>query len=114
MKYCVVNAEGFITAAGSTSDTGTLTLRPGEQIVEVENPPASLLTRHKLVDGEVVDTREPLLKLGTSMLRKRAYPPIGDQLDVLWRVLEKHPELLDTDAQTMLGKIQAVKAKHPK
>jgi hypothetical protein len=40
--------------------------------------------------------------------RKRApeYPPIGDQLDALWKGGE--------DAEEMLAKVQAVKAKYPK
>jgi hypothetical protein len=39
-------------------------------------------------------------------LRKPEYPPIGDQLDALWK---------GGDAATeMLAKVQAVKAKYPK
>lgn len=34
------------------------------------------------------------------------YPPIGDQLDALWKGGE--------DAEEMLAKVQAVKAKYPK
>jgi hypothetical protein len=38
--------------------------------------------------------------------RKREYPPIGDQLDALWKGGEAAAE--------MLSKVQAVKAKYPK
>lgn len=38
--------------------------------------------------------------------RRLEYPPIGDQLDALWKG--------GAEAQAMLEKIQAVKAKHPK
>jgi hypothetical protein len=38
--------------------------------------------------------------------RAPEYPPIGDQLDALWKGGE--------DAQEMLAKVQAVKAKYPK
>jgi hypothetical protein len=38
--------------------------------------------------------------------RQPEYPPIGDQLDALWKGGE--------DAQEMLAKVQAVKAKYPK
>lgn len=38
--------------------------------------------------------------------RRLEYPPIGDQLDALWKGGE--------EAEAMLAKIQAVKAKHPK
>ena len=39
-------------------------------------------------------------------LRKPEYPPIGDQLDALWKG--------GTAATDMLAKVQAVKAKYPK
>ena len=44
----------------------------------------------------------------TQYQRDRApeYPPIGDQLDALWKGGE--------DAEEMLAKVQAVKAKYPK
>lgn len=38
--------------------------------------------------------------------RRLEYPPIGDQLDALWKG--------GAEAQAMLEQIQAVKAKHPK
>lgn len=38
--------------------------------------------------------------------RQREYPPIGDQLDALWKGGEAAAE--------MLAKVQAVKAKYPK
>jgi len=38
--------------------------------------------------------------------RSEEYPPIGDQLDALWKGGE--------DAEEMLAKVQAVKAKYPK
>lgn len=38
--------------------------------------------------------------------RQREYPSMGDQLDALWKG--------GVDAETMLQKIQAVKAKYPK
>ena len=38
--------------------------------------------------------------------RAKEYPPIGDQLDALWKG--------GTEAEAMLAKVQAVKAKYPK
>ena len=57
----------------------------------------------------------PVLEVG----RKRAvnYPPIGDQLDAIWKELSARKaggDTLVSDADSMLGKIQAVKKKHPK
>jgi hypothetical protein len=38
--------------------------------------------------------------------RSKEYPPIGDQLDALWKG--------GAEAEAMLAKVQAVKAKYPK
>ncbi len=38
--------------------------------------------------------------------RQREYPPIGDQLDALWKG--------GAEAEAMLAKVQAVKQKYPK
>jgi len=38
--------------------------------------------------------------------RAKEYPPIGDQLDALWKG--------GVEAEAMLAKVQAVKAKYPK
>ena len=38
--------------------------------------------------------------------RAREYPPIGDQLDALWKG--------GAEAEAMLAKVQAVKARYPK
>jgi hypothetical protein len=44
--------------------------------------------------------------------RAAAYPPIGDQLDVLWRFIATLP--LTPEVGEMLTQIQAVKARFPK
>lgn len=44
--------------------------------------------------------------------RARAYPSVGDQLDVLWREMQALP--LTKEANAMLKQIQAVKAEYPK
>ena len=47
------------------------------------------------------------------MQRKRHYPPIGDQLDAIWKLVGS----LGTDAtpaRDMLAKIEEVKARFPK
>jgi hypothetical protein len=43
---------------------------------------------------------------GYAALRQNEYPPIGDQLDALWKGGDAAAE--------MLAKVQAVKAKYPK
>lgn len=49
--------------------------------------------------------------------RKREYPEIGEQLDAIWKYLlsvRVSGEVLDDETNAMLGKIVAVKTKHPK
>ena len=43
--------------------------------------------------------------------RAKAYPPIGDQLDALWKMIEPPP---GSEAEAMKAQIMAVKAKYPK
>ena len=50
-------------------------------------------------------------------LRAKEYPPISDQLDAIWKELNKRRldgESLVQDADDMLGRILAVKNKYPK
>ena len=49
--------------------------------------------------------------------RREEYPDIGDQLDAIWKELNNlrmNGENLVSDADSMLGKILAVKKNHPK
>lgn len=55
--------------------------------------------------------------LSYEQLRAKEYPPIGDQLDAIWKELNYrrlNGETLVQDADDMLGKILAVKQKYPK
>lgn len=46
-------------------------------------------------------------------LRKKAYPPIGDQLDALWKLLgQTAPQ--GSSAADLYRQIQAVKQRYPK
>jgi len=47
--------------------------------------------------------------------RRKEYPPIGDQLDAIWKVLAGYNmDSLHEDASSMLELILEVKAKYPK
>ncbi len=46
--------------------------------------------------------------------RVEEYPSVGDQLGVLWRLLEQRPELLNDEARAMLTRINAVKSTYSK
>lgn len=58
----------------------------------------------KFIDG--VFTKPEIVPVHYAYARKGEYPPIGDQLDALWKGGEAAAE--------MLARIQAVKNKYPK
>ena len=62
--------------------------------------------------GEFRRTGESWMKSSYAQQRSMAYPPIGDQLDVLWKALGSMLE--DQRAEAMLAQIQAVKDRYPK
>jgi len=45
--------------------------------------------------------------------RRNAYPPIGDQLDMLWHSIDQNPKL-KSEYFEFYEAIKAVKVKHPK
>jgi len=76
------------------------------------------------VDGDTVTvTRTAVAKTEAELAsayrdaRRDAYPPIGDQLDALWKELNYRRlqgENLIQEADDMLGAVLAVKSAHPK
>ena len=66
------------------------------------------------ISGKVFNAQDELVPVDRGYLhnRRSSYPPIGDQLDVLWKTLG--PMLEDPRAQDMLAQIQAVKDRYPK
>ena len=58
------------------------------------------------VDAEVARLRQEWQNTEYQRLRAPAYPPIGDQLDALWKGGDAAAE--------MLARVQAVKAQFPK
>ena len=66
------------------------------------------------VYGKVFNSRDELVPVdrGYVQSRRAAYPPIGDQLDALWKAIG--PMLDDPDASAMLDRIRAVKDLYPK
>ena len=68
---------------------------------EVTNPPTRVQ-----VDAEVARIKTEIAASEYQKSRVTEYPPIGDQLDALWKG--------GAEAEAMLAKIQAVKAKFPK
>jgi hypothetical protein len=91
------------------------------------------MNRHKLVDGVKIDlTAKEIAELDAQDLawlknksknnikqapyinqRKNAYPPIGDQLDMLWHSIDQNPKL-KSEYFDFYETIKAVKVKYPK
>ena len=65
----------------------------------------------------VADIEAKMNEIGTesnyAQQRRNAYPPIGDQLDMLWHSIDKDPQL-KSKYFDFYEAIKAVKAKYPK
>ena len=47
--------------------------------------------------------------------RRREYPPIGDQLDALWKLIQTNADKIDlAEAAPLLAAVQEIKNKYPK
>ena len=95
-----------------TKVNAIVSLRPKSNFVMVNNVVTEWLddTQTPPTDAEI---QAEVIRLqqkyeADSYKRNRAseYPPIGDQLDALWKG--------GAEAEAMLAKVQAVKAKYPK
>ena len=73
-------------------------------------------------DGVLIHSQEIVLtpeqELGQILENRKAdYPPIGDQLDVIWKELNRRKaagDVLNAETDAMLSKILGVKALYPK
>lgn len=110
MKIITAYPGAYIKAAGldSLNDSDKYEYLNGElDIPSIKDVP--------IVDEVAVAEKERLAKVHTA--RVKEYPPIGDQLDAIWMQLNSMRlggTDLVSDADHILGKILAVKKKHPK
>tara|TARA_Y100000034_G_C6883449_1_gene405234 strand:+ start:245 stop:580 length:336 start_codon:yes stop_codon:yes gene_type:complete len=77
--------------------------------------PNNTTTEDMYVGGEVVKFIPP--EVPYNVLRRNAYPPIGDQLDAIWKQLNQDRlggKSLIQEVDDQLNKVLAVKAAHPK
>lgn len=82
----------------------------GESSIELETDATQMID---LISLQPVPKQIPeAVEESYLMRRLREYPPIGDQLDVLWKEMRNLP--LTAEADAMLKRIQAVKERHPK
>lgn len=74
--------------------------------------------RYKLVttiNDKEVRTAWVEIDVPISDLRRAAYPPIGDQLDAMWKLIQANSDKIDLgEAAPLLAAVQEVKDKYPK
>lgn len=67
----------------------------------------------KLVDEKVRELSSEEAHERTRAYRAGHYPPVGDQLDAIWKLIEEMGAP-NAEAQSMLGQIKSVKRQFPK
>lgn len=101
VAYDLVDAAGAVVATHCCYDTDLPSVVP----------PAGLTVVPRVVADLSHVLQREINYVGA---RVTDYPSIGDQLDVIWKLLATHPEFLNSEARRMLNKINAVKAAYPK
>lgn len=97
MKFYVTNSDGKVVKFGDcTEDTFDLQAEDGETIHNGE---------------PILDDPLPLFDTSYSGSRRREYPSIGNQLDMLWHSMDSS-EI--PKAEPFYSEIKAVKDKYPK
>lgn len=87
-------------------------LREGEAGLAIDSIPFE--GRHGVQDGCLVQLPDLPDQRPYTARRREDYPPIGDQLDAIWKAFgQMAPGDVPEPAREMLAKVQAVKAKHP-
>lgn len=68
-------------------------------------------TKQALIDGEVIDTQEPVIQATYQTRRMTDYPSVGDQMDMLWHAMNNGdmPKI-----EPFYSEILAVKQRYPK
>lgn len=106
--YLCLDANGFITGAAHSE------FPPTDAAVEVPEPPPQDVVfpyKTRYVNGQYVRTTEPWMPVTHAQERLMAYPPVGDQLDMLWHAMNRGeiPRV-----EPFYRQIKEVKDKYPK
>lgn len=113
MKYIVIDASGLVLRSGICQDEsiGSINVGPGETLVENVSSLANHHTRKMYYINGSFEDRGPVIQATYITQRRGAYPPIGDQLDMLWHAMDtgQIPK-----AQQFYNAIKQVKDKYKK
>lgn len=113
-KYIVVNQSNEVIGSGMCSEETFALFKSTDEkrYIEVEETPSDLDKKWLFNNGKLIDAG-PRIKRTYAVQRMETYPTVGEQLDVLWKILEpmakEHPE-----GKKMLDLIQGIKQKYPK
>lgn len=111
--FTIYNAGGEILRSGHCSpDDFDIQAQPGELIVEAQSDPGKDAVNPatgEIIKGGRPARPEPVLPY--TELRRRAYPPIGDQLDMLWHAMNEN---VLPRVEPLYSQLLAVKQAHPK
>jgi hypothetical protein len=111
VNYVVVDADNLVIGMGCADSLAAVTAPAGGRAVEVDALPAPSQFKQVLSAGHVVTTGQPRFDPPVEAKRMLAYPPIGDQLDALWRAMDdgRLPKIAE-----FYNPIKAVKDRFPK
>ncbi|CAN7308893.1 hypothetical protein LJR296_001469 [Cupriavidus necator] len=83
----------------------------GEDYITVQEVPQGPA---RVVGGQIELIPSPPAEPTYADLRRAAYPPIGDQLDAIWKTFAMlDPAQLDPDTLAMLNLVEAIKSQYP-
>lgn len=109
MIYVKTDEEGSVLQVSSSMEPG---------FISVDNPGVTVsldavLGNALYVEGGVL--RQRPITYPYYKRRVEEYPPIGDQLDALWKLIQANSDKIDlAEAAPLFEAVQAVKDKYPK
>ena len=111
VNYVLVDPDNLVVGMGFADSLDAVLLPDGCRAVEVDALPAPSQFRQFLSAGHVVTTGQPRFDPPVETKRMLAYPPIGEQLDALWRAMDdgRLPKIAE-----FYNPIKAVKDRFPK
>ena len=105
MVYFNIGNDGYVISYTDSVVEGYVPLK-----VRIEDIPTGV--RLRISGNALVSEQFPE---EWAALRREAYPPIGDQLDALWKLIQANSDKIDLgEAATLLAAVQEVKSKYPK
>ncbi|AVX21585.1 protein of unknown function [Carboxydocella sporoproducens DSM 16521] len=106
--------RGYVVVIKDDETTIAQDIKPfveGYQPIETEEEARAIAEQLIQHLQEVRNSKPPINPYEYAEKRRQEYPPIGDQLDALWKLLEPPA---GTEAHELKQKILAIKARYPK